>query len=266
MREPSTDKEWELISTNQFRARDRKYEVAVLPLAAIEPHNLHLPYGQDFLHTTYVARRSCEAAWQRGAEVLCLPGIPYGVDCNLMDYPLTIHVSQATLDAMIKDVVVSLRKHGIRKILLLNGHGGNDFAPLVRQMQSDTDIHIFLCNWWTVGRDKYDTIFDRPDDHAGTFETSVAMALYPELVEYDVAGDGKTRDFKFEALRQGWVKTSRDFAKLNDHCGCGDPRGASAEKGEKYLELVCERITDFLVELSQTPIDGFFPMAEDFSE
>ena len=70
--------------------RARKYEVAVLPTGAVEPHNLHLPYGQDVRHTVWIARRACAAAWKRGAAVVCLPAIPYGVDCNLMDFPLTI--------------------------------------------------------------------------------------------------------------------------------------------------------------------------------
>jgi creatinine amidohydrolase len=96
-------------------------------------------------------------------------------------------------------------------------------------------------------------------NHAGEFETSIAFALYPELVEPNVAGNGKTRPFRFEALEKGWVRTSRDFARLNDHCAAGDPTRASAEKGKKYLDLVCDRISDFLVELAQTPIDEYFP-------
>ncbi len=67
------------------------------------------------------------------------------------------------------------------------------------------------------------------------------------------------RDFRFEALRKGGVRTSRDFAKLNDHCAAGDPAGASAEKGREILDIVCERISTFLVELAQSPIDELFP-------
>jgi creatinine amidohydrolase len=251
--------EWDLTATNLHRLSQRRYEVAVLPVGATEAHNRHLPEGQDLRHTTYVARRCCEAAWKECEAVVCLPTIPYGVDCNLLAFPLTIHVSQATLDAMVRDVIVSLHQHGIRKIVIINGHGGNDFTPLVRQIQSDVPVYVFVCDWWTVGRDRYDEIFDAPDDHAGEFETSVALALYPELVELDVAGDGRARPFRFEALEKGWVRTSRDFARLNDHSGVGDPSRASAEKGRKYLDLVCGRISKFLVELARTPIDEHFP-------
>jgi creatinine amidohydrolase len=255
--------EWDLTKTNLHRLSQNKPEVAVLPLCAIEPHNRHLPEGQDFLHTSYVAQRCCQSAWEKCRSVVCLPAIPYGVDCNLMDFPLAIHVSQASLDSMIRDIVVSLRKHGIRKIVLLNGHGGNEFRPLIRQIQSDMDVYLFLCNWWQVGLDRYGEIFDKPDDHAGQFETSVALALYPELVEMPQAGDGAARPFRFEALRKGWVLTSRHFVRLNDHCACGDPSGATAEKGRRYLDLVCERITAFLVELAQSTIDERFPQEAD---
>jgi creatinine amidohydrolase len=251
--------EWDLTATNLHRLAQRRYEVAVLPIGAIEAHNRHLPEGQDLRHTTYVARRCCEAAWRQSPSVICLPPLPYGVDCNLQPFPLSIHVSQAALDAVVRDIIVSLHKHGLRKIVLLNGHGGNDFLPLIRQIQSEFPVHVFLCDWWRVGQDHYGEIFAAPDDHAGEFETSVALALYPELVELDVAGDGAARPFRFEALQKGWARTSRDFARLNDHCGVGDPSRATAEKGRRYLDLVCERITAFLVELAQTPIDQCFP-------
>lgn len=251
--------EWSLVETNLHRLSSRKYEVAVLPTGSIEPHNLHLPEGQDFLHTTEVARGSVSLAWKECASVLLLPTLPYGVDCNLLSFPLAIHVSQATLDAMIRDIIVSLVRHGIRKVVLINGHGGNDFVPLIRQVQCDLDVHVFLCNWWLVGADKYGEVFEKPDDHAGELETSVALALFPHLVEPGVARDGKARPFRFEALEKGWVRTSRDFARINDHCATGDPSLATAEKGERYLALVRERIAQFLVELAESPLDEAFP-------
>lgn len=252
--------EWCLLSTNLARLRERRIEVAVLPLAATEPHNLHLPEGQDVLHTTWVARRACELAWAQSPAVICLPTLPFGVDCNLMAFPLAISVTQATLDAMVREIIASLKAHGIHKVVLVNGHGGNNFTPLVRQVQVDLGVHVFLCNWWQVGMDQYDAIFARRDDHAGEMETSVALALFPEQVELERARSGEAAAFRFEALRKGWVWTSRDFSRLNDHCAVGDPRAASAEKGRQYLDLVCGRLSAFLTELAATPVDDQFPM------
>jgi creatinine amidohydrolase len=251
--------DWDLSSTNLRRLREQHYEVAVLPIGATEAHNLHLPEGQDVLHATAVARRCCAAAWQRTQSIICLPAIPYGVDCNLLAFPLSIHVAQATLDALVRDIIASLHQHGIRKIVIINAHGGNDFTPLVRDVQHALPVHVFVCDWWKVGLDKYGEIFARPDDHAGEMETSVALALFPELVEPQRAGPGDVAPFRFEALRRGWVRTSRDFARLNDHCAVGDPSRATPEKGRRYLDLVCERIVAFLVELAASPIDAKFP-------
>ena len=252
-------KQWDLKQTNLKRLEENRPEVAVLPVGSVEPHNRHLPEGQDLLHTTYVAEKACEAAYEQNDKVICLPVIPYGVDCNLMDFPLAIHISQQTLDAVVRDVITSLRHYGIRKVLIVNGHGGNDFTPLIRQIQCDLDVHVFQADWWKVGMDQYDSIFDKPDDHAGQFETSIALALFPDWVELENAGNGKVRPFRFEALQKGWVKTSRRFMRLNDQCAAGDPAGASAEKGNKYLAIVIERLSRFLVELAKSKIDDAFP-------
>lgn len=251
--------DWDLVTTNLRRLRERRYEVAVIATSAIESHNLHLPEGEDYLHANAVARAAVEKAWPRCESVILLPGLPYGVDCNLMDFPLSIHVSQATLDTMLREIVVSLNHHGIRKVVLVNGHGGNDFTPFIRQIQSDTDSHVFVCHWWTVGKDRYDEIFDHPDDHAGEMETSVALALFPDLVEMAWAKDGKAKPFRFEALERGWVKTSRRFSRLNDHSATGYPMEATAEKGRRYLDIAIGRLSDFLVELANTEIDAQFP-------
>jgi creatinine amidohydrolase len=251
--------EWDLTATSQRRIRARRYEVAVLPIGATEAHNLHLPEGTDWRLATYIARESCRRAWERCHGVICLPALPFSSDCNLLDFPLTIHVSQATVDAMVTDVVRSLRHHGIRKVLLLNGHGGNHFMPLVRELQSETDVHVFLCNWWSVGSDRYAEIFDKPDDHAGEMESSAALAVFPELVELEHAASGQAAPYSLEALRRGWVRTSRRFSRLNDHCGVGEPHAATAEKGRRYLDLTSARIADFLVELATAGVDEPFP-------
>jgi creatinine amidohydrolase len=255
--------EWNLARTNMQRLYDNKPEVAVIPTAAIEPHNRHLPLGQDMLHTSYIADQCSKIAWEKTQKVIGLPAIPYGIDCNLMDFPMAIHISQKSLDSMVGDIIVSLQHYGIQKIVILNGHGGNDFTPLIRQIQCDLGVHLFQCDWWKVGLEQYDVIFEMPEDHAGEMETSVALTLYPELVEMENAGRITVPPFRFEALREGWVKTSRNFARLNKHCATGDPSKATAEKGEKYLKLVINRISQFLIELAESPLDDFFPHQPD---
>jgi len=250
---------WDLAQTNQARLKQKMPNVAVLGASAIEAHNYHLPEGQDFLHTEAIVKRVAQMAWEKTSSVICLPTIPYGVDCNLMEFPLTIHVKQTTLDLMLTEIIASLNHHGIRKILLINGHGGNDFTPLVRQIQADLDVFMFWCHVYEVGQDKHNEIFDTVDDHAGELETSMALALFPELVELEQADSGALRPFQFEALDRGWIKTSRKFSNLNDHCGNSDPRLATAEKGKQYLDFICQRISNFLIELSEAEVNDHFP-------
>lgn len=256
-------RDWDITETNMGRLSEgRLPEVVVLSAGALEPHNRHLPEGQDYLHTTHVSRTVVERASAAGAAVLWLPTIAYGVDANLMDFPLAVHVSQQTLDALLEDIIRSCAAYGIRKVVIINGHGGNDFAPLVRRLQTEIEVHLFACNWWTVGRDQYAEIFEEEDDHAGEMETSVALALYPHLVERQRAGDGVSAPFRFEALNKGWVSTSRRFIRLNDHCAVGRPHAATAEKGHRYLDLVIDRIAHFVVQLSHATVDDSFPMQE----
>jgi creatinine amidohydrolase len=160
---------------------------------------------------------------------------------------------------MLTEIVASLAHHGIRKILLINGHGGNDFTPLVRQIQADLDVFMFWCHVYEVGQDKHNEIFDTADDHAGELETSMALALFPDLVELEQANSGVSRPFQFDALEQGWIKTSRKFSNLNDHCGNSDPSLATAEKGQQYLDFICQRISNFLIELAEAKINDHFP-------
>ena len=251
--------EWDLTQTNQARLKQHMPNVAVLGSSAIEAHNYHLPEGQDFLHTEAIVKRVTQMAWEKTSSVICLPTIPYGVDCNLLEFPLTIHVKQTTLDLMLTEIVASLAHHGIRKIVLINGHGGNDFTPLVRQIQADLGVFIFWCNVYEVGQDKHNEIFDTADDHAGELETSMALALFPELVELEQADSGASRPFQFEALEQGWIKTSRMFSNLNDHCGNADPSLSTAEKGQQYLDFICNRISNFLIELAEADVNDHFP-------
>src|SRR4030042_3587804 len=84
---------WKLSHTNYGTVKQHQYEVAVLPLGATEPHNLHLPYGMDTIEADLIGEKICEAAWDRGAKVVLLPTVPYGTHTNQMEFPtgMTLH-------------------------------------------------------------------------------------------------------------------------------------------------------------------------------
>ena len=256
--------DWHLLAANYGQIRECSFEVAVLPLGATEPHNLHLPYGTDALEATAVGEHICREAAGRGAKVVLLPTIPYGTETNMRKFPLALNLNPSTLNLVITDLVESLENSGIRKIVLLNSHGGNEFKPLLRELAGRTSAHLFLCNWYQVVADCYADLFDSPEDHAGEMETSFGLAYFPQWVARDAEGllaadAGDVRQARFEALQQGWVSISRPWHLLTSNTGSGNPHGATAEKGQRLMSVLVERLAPFLVELSQSELDSEFP-------
>jgi creatinine amidohydrolase len=234
------------------------FDVAVLPFGATEPHNLHLPYGTDTFQVEVVADRACARATEAGARVVLLPTIPYGTETNQMHFPLAMNVNPSTMARVINDLVDSLAVHGIRKCVLLNGHGGNDFKWLLREMHRTTPVHLFLCNWYRLAPDHHG-VFDDPGDHAGEMETSMGLAHFPDRVALDQADDGAMARTRFDAVNRGWVDITRPWHLLTTNSGAGDPRAATAAKGETFTGVVVERLAAFLADLAASPLDDTFP-------
>lgn len=252
-------KAWRLQELTYGMVKGRDFEVAVLPIGATEPHNLHLPYGSDAFHGQGLADRCCQAAHELGAKVILLPTIPYGVDSNQLGFPLAIHVGQPVLDAMVTDILRSLEHHGILKLVIFNAHGGNSFKPLLRELYGKAEAFVSLIDWWKVASDQWADIFEQVGDHADEMETSVNLALNPDLVHLDDADPGAVRETRFEAVNRGWVQITRPWHLLTTNAGVGDPRPATAEKGERVIALVVERVSRFLKELSDAEMDDQFP-------
>ncbi len=255
---------WKLLEANYGYIKEHPYEVAVLPLGATEPHNLHLPYGTDVFEADAIGEAICQAAHEQGARVVLLPTMPYGTETNQRAFPLSMNVNPSTLFGVITDLVESLAHHGIRKIVLLNSHGGNDLKALLRELYGRTSAHLFLCNWYTVLSDRYDEVFSQPDDHAGEMETSFILAYHPHLVAKNADGtlaadDGATRKTRFDAVNRGWVSITRPWHVLTTNTGVGNPHAASADKAKRYMEMLVPRLAGFLVELSAAPLDDQFP-------
>ena len=245
-----------LAETNLKVVRDTPYEVAVLPWGATEAHNYHLPYATDVYESQHIAEEAARLAWDRGAQVAVLPAIPFGVNTGQLDIPLTINMNPSTQYAVLRDIIESLEVQGIPKLLILNGHGGNDFKTMLRELQGASDVFICTLNWWTIlDAKQYVT---EPGDHGGELETSLMMHLRPDLVFLEQAGSGATRPFTVKGLREGWVWAPREWTKATIDTGVGDPSRATAEKGEKFFGAVTEKIAGFLVELASADLQQLY--------
>jgi creatinine amidohydrolase len=250
-----------LAEQNHKWIASQNWDVAVLPFGATEPHNYHMPYATDNYQVEAVGRRICQRAYERGAKVLLLPTVPFGVETNLLKIPggVALNLNPSTLLMIISDLVDSLTRQGIRKIVLLNGHGGNELKPFIRELHHTTNAFLCVCDWPKVAKDKYPEIFDRASEHADEMETSLGLAYFPQFVKLEQAGNGAIRPTRFDAIQKGWVSITRPFHLMTKDTGIGDPSTASAEKGRKLMDILVQRLGDFLYELAVAEMNENFP-------
>ena len=244
--------------TNWKTVKETPYEVIVLPWGATEAHNYHLPYATDNIQCDYIAAEAARIAWDRGALIGVLPTVPFGVNTGQLDIRLDINMNPSTQAAVLRDVVDALVRQRIPKLLVLNGHGGNNFKQMLRELQAAfPDIFLCTMDWYaTVDWDEY---FEDLGDHAGELETSLMLHLAPHLVRpLQEAGAGKQHPFKISALRERWAWAQREWSKASEDTGIGDPSRATADKGQQFFDAVVERIAGFLVDLAQADINDMY--------
>ena len=187
-----------------------------------------------------------------------LPAVPFGANGMQLGLGPVVDLAPSTQAVVLGDVVRSLEAAGIRRLVIVNGHGGNDFKPILREL-SDGRVFLAAVDWWRAAPPT--DHFDEPGDHAGELETSVVMHLRPDLVRpLNEAGDGAERPFRVAAFREGWAWSPRDWRTMTDDTGVGDPRAATAEKGAAFVEAVAERLAEFFAELAaMDPDDPYEP-------
>ena len=238
------------------------WQAAVLPFGATEPHNLHMPYGTDNFQVEALARRACGHAWEKGARVLLLPTMPFGVNTNHLKVPggVACSVLPTTLLAIITDIVESLSMQGIRKLVLLNGHGGNELKPLTRQLHHRTDVFLAVCDWFRMAADLYPKIFAHPGEHADEVETSLGMAYFPGPDEDRVGGRRGGEAVAVRGDQSGLGEHHAAVAHRQREHGAGRPEGGDeAQKGFQLMEGLVPRLGDFLAELATAEMGGAFP-------
>jgi len=240
-----------LIQSNQ-------YEVAVLPWGATEAHNFHLPYGTDTMQVDYIAAESAKIATEKNAMIMTLPAIPFGVNTGQLPIKFTINMNPSTQFMVLEDIIDSLGHQDVHKLLILNGHGGNDFKSILRELTSKyPEILLATLNWYQVLDNK--KYFDEPGDHAGEMETSNMLHIKPELVlPPNFAGKGESHQFKIKAFNEGWAWTQREWLRVSKDTGIGNPEQASKEKGERFLKDLTEKIAAFIVDFSKADLNDLY--------
>ena len=225
-------------------------KLAILPWGATEPHNLHLPYTTDLIVARELALDAA-AKLLRDYDLLAavLPGIALGSqNPGQWDKPFCIHSSYQTQASILGDTVASLSRQGIQRLVVVNGHGGNSFRNMVRDLAFQyPEFLVAIANTFDIVPQQ--GYFDHHDDHAGEMESSLMMYYRPKWVRSDRAGEGRSKSFAVQSLndRTAWVP--RNWNRMTHDTGIGDPRQASAEKGARYAAAIVDRLTQLFREL-----------------
>lgn len=247
-----------LAENNWKNIKEMNVELAVLPWGATEAHNYHMPYATDNYQVDAVAEMSAKIAWESGKKVMVFPAVPFGVNTGQSDIKLDLNLNPSTQLQILRDIITVLDRQGIHKLLVLNGHGGNNFKPLLRELGLEfPDMFLSLCNWFQVS-DK-SKIFEEEGDHADEMETSVMLYLREDLISpLDEAGDGAEKKSVVEGIREDWAWAERQWSQVTADTGIGNPKKATKEKGEAYLKEVTKKIGSLMIELAEVDTNHLY--------
>ena len=211
-------------------------DVALIPVGSTEQHGPHAPLGTDTLAAETVAARGAEAY---AGEAAVAPPIPVGVSEEHRDFAGTLWVSPDTFRAYVRETVESLAHHGWDRVVVVNGHGGNVDAlrEVCARLTRDGAAYAVPFTWFDAAEDM---------GHAGPVETSLLLATRPDLVREgrleEAADEGADRWGEWVA----GVNVAYDSADFSGNGTVGDPRDASAERGEDLLEAAGEGVAELL--------------------
>jgi len=247
--------EFDLASISYGKVKSRKFDLAILPWGATEPHNYHLPYLTDGLLSYKISIDALTLAMQKtDIQGMILPFISLGSqNQGQRELPFCIHTRYETQKAILTDIVSSLNRQGILRLLIVNGHGGNSFKNMIRDLSVDyPDFMIAITDWFSIIPQS--GFFEEKDDHAGEMETSLMMYYYPELVSLNEAGDGFSKPFAIQSLNEKVAWIPRNWEKMSKDSGIGNPKKASAKKGERYAKSVIEKVAQLFIEFGTMDI------------
>ncbi len=231
----------ELARLSSIEAREafQQARVGLVPVGSIEQHGPHLPLGTDWYIASHI---SGEAA--RSEERLLVPGLQVGVSREHRQFWGTLTVSPNALRDQAVCLARSLASHGLRRTVFVNGHGSN-CGPLddaARDLREE-GIFAFVFNWWQSIASILRTLFPDPTAHAGSIETSLMLAIEPELVrieQFAEAGSVAQWGTYVEGVLVGF-----DAADFTERGNVGDPKLADADKGRRVLSAACESLNRF---------------------
>jgi creatinine amidohydrolase/Fe(II)-dependent formamide hydrolase-like protein len=251
---------WAELTWPEAEEKLKLVDVAILPVGAIEQHGPHLPLDVDSFDADYLARRVAEAC--SDPKPLVLPLIPYGVSYHHNDFKGTISISNDALSKLVYEIGISLARNGIKKLIILNGHGDNSPTLKYAAQMINQEARIFTCvDTGETSDFDIDKITETTNDvHAGEVETSTSLATRPHLVKMDLVSpeipNFSTRYLNFSSVRGiPWYAHTKRFSESGV---MGDPTKASAEKGEKIWEMMIAHLVALAEDLQRLSLEEIF--------
>jgi len=226
-----------------------KNDIAILPVGSNEQHGPQNPLGTDHL----IAKALAEEVAKR-TGIVCLQVVPFGVSSHHKQFWGTVYISPKTFKNYVKETCLALNYYGIRKIVIVNGHGGNLNAlmEMARELR-EKGIFVSVFQWWPAAGKLLPNLF-KPEErrHASAEETSVNLALHPHIVDMGKAVDEEPR--KHIVQKEG-ITLPLDTADYTDSGVFGTSTTASAEKGKKVLEAVTSELVKHVNLIKKTKIE-----------
>ncbi len=251
---------WAHLTWEEAEHRTKETDTALLPVGAIEQHGPHLPLDVDAFDADYLARKVAEAC--SDPKPLVMPLVPYGVSYHHDDFPGTISITNEAMSRYIYDIGVSLHRNGIKKLIIINGHGDN--APTLnfaaQMINRDTGMFVCVDTGETSDSDIAPMTSTHNDIHAGEVETSTTLAIRPELVRMDKAQNTTLKfsnrylDFSSRNYVPWYVQTK----KISEDGTMGDPTIATAEKGKKIWEIMIGHLVAFVEAISGMDLEEIY--------
>ena len=243
--------------------RDFHPEVVLLGVASTEPHGPILPYGTDFYQCDGLCRRAVLRANELGARALLYPTLPIGNNVNFKAFPFACRISVRTLMHVVLDIIQALEEDGIRKIVLVNGHGGNTdtLRATLREHFDRTPPagRAFVCLSERLASPEAIAAIQHPSDHGGESETSQMMHLRPDLVRADQLQNLPVGQPLLSPRAAAQILYVRPWHRHVPLGGGGETRASTPAKGQALLDSSAENLANLLLELTQSAWNPDFP-------
>lgn len=234
---------------------------AVIPVGAIEQHGPHLPVMTDAFLIEAIARQSVAKLASAAAQVVLAPCMPFGFSHHHLIYPGALSLGTDRLIAVLQDLVDSIVQSGFKKIFLLNGHGGNEECVRItaRNTVLKHPVTIGAASYWTIAWEEMTQYAEEHQlygvvGHAGLFETSMMLALRPDLVKLEQLtpfNRPKPDYMKGKPLlERPRIERPSSWADID---GFTDyPQAATADIGHDLLELISKAVAGQLASYHQS--------------